>query len=92
MALIYVVAPDTAMRTLDFSWVKEDSWDSTRWATDRRSAIVHWESTTENPNLTVWLRDNRIDRNTVDKDFMNNYTRDTARNAWVNQPTPPPRP
>jgi hypothetical protein len=46
MALVYVVAPDTAMRTLDFSWVKEDSWDTTRWATDRRPAMIvtgkHW--------------------------------------------------
>ena len=92
MALVYVVAPDTAMRTLDFSWVKEDSWDTTRWATDRRSAIIHWESTTQNPNLTAWLRNNRIERKLVDKDFMNNYTRNTDRNAWVNQPAPPPRP
>ena len=92
MALTYVIATDRQMRSLDFSWVKEDSWDTTRWATDRRSAIIHWESTTQNPNLTAWLRDNRIERNAVDKEFMNNFTRNTDRNAWVNQPAPPPRP
>jgi hypothetical protein len=92
MALRYVVAPDTAMRTLDFSWVKEDSWDTTRWATDRRSAIIHWESTTEDPNLTTWLRNERIDRQVADKNFMNNYTRVISKSAWENQPTPPPRP
>ena len=92
MAIAYVVAPDTAMRTLDFSWVKETSWDTTRWATDRRSAIIHWESTTQDPGLTAWLRDNRIDRNLVDNDEINDYTRSTARSAWVNQPPPPPRP
>lgn len=92
MAIAYVVAPDTAMRTLDFSWVKETSWDTARWATDRRSAIVHWESTTQDPNLTTWLRDNRIDRNLVDQAEINTYTRDTAKSAWVNQPAPPPQP
>jgi len=92
MAIAYVVAPDTAMRDLDFSWVKETSWDTTRWAADRRSAIVHWDSTTQDPALTGWLRSNRIDRNLVDKDFINNYTRVTAKSAWVNQPAPPPQP
>ena len=92
MAIVYVVADDRAMRTLDFSWVKETSWDTTRWATNRRSAIIHWESTTQDPNLTAWLRDNRIDRNLVDKDFINNYTRVSNKSAWVNQPSPPVRP
>ena len=92
MALAYVIAPDTAMRSLDFSWVKEDSWDTCRWSNDRRQAYVHWTSGTETPGLLTWLRDNRIDRNITTKAEANTYTRSTAKTSWNTQPTPPPRP
>jgi len=92
MALIYVIAPESALRTLDFSWVKEDSWDTCRWSNDRREAYIHWTSGTEDPLLTRWLRDNRLDRNITTKTQANTNTRSTSKSSWDLQPSAPPRP
>ena len=92
MALAYVIAPYTALRTLDFSLVKEDSWDTCRWSNDRLSAYVHWTVGTETPALLTWLRNNRIDRTITTQADANTYTRVTAKTAWDVQPTPPRRP
>jgi len=92
MALVYVIAPEPAMRSLDFSWVKENSWDTCRWSNDRRQAYVHWTAGTEDPRLLLWLRDNRIDRDIKTKAQANTFTRVTDKTAWDTQPTPPPKP
>lgn len=92
MALAYVIAPDRALRTLDFSLVKEDDWDTCRWSNDRRSAYVHWAVGTETPDLLNWLRSNGLDRSITTQADANTYTRNTAKTSWDTQPTPPPRP
>ena len=92
MALAYVIAPDRAMRSLDFSWVKEDSWDTCRWSNDRRSAYIHWTIGTETPAFIAWQRANGLDRSITTQADANAYTRVTAKASWDVQPTPPPRP
>ncbi len=92
MALAYVIATDRMMRSLDFSWVKEDSWDTCRWSNDRRAAYIHWTIGTETPAFIAWLRANGLDRSITSQADANTYTRSTGRASWDTQPTPPPRP
>tara|TARA_R100000353_G_C6479958_1_gene188849 strand:+ start:682 stop:960 length:279 start_codon:yes stop_codon:yes gene_type:complete len=92
MALAYLIVPEAALRTLDFSWVKEKSWETCRWSNDRREAYIHWTIGTETLDFIVWQRDNRLDRSITTQADANTYTRNTAKNSWNIQPTPPPRP
>lgn len=92
MALAYLIVPEAALRTLDFSWVKEKSWYTCRWSNDRREAYIHWTIGTETPDFIVWMRDNRLDRLIKTQAETNTYTRVTAKAAWDTQPTPPPQP
>ena len=92
MALVYLIAPDTAMRSLDFSWVKEDDWDTCRWSNNRREAYIQWTLGTETPAFIAWQRADRLDRAITNQADANSYTRVTGKAAWDTQPTPPPRP
>ena len=89
MALQYVIATQAQLRTLDFSLVKEDSWNTCRWSNDTSEAYIHWESTTETATLTAWLITNRLDRSIKTKADANTGTRTTQKGSWDLQPRPP---
>ena len=59
---------------------------------DKLITNSHIESNQISQILDIPLHKFSCVYNAVDKDFINTYTRDTAKSAWVNQPTPPPRP
>jgi len=89
--LSYLQISQAQARSFDFKWVMENSWNSTRWSNDQSLALVHWVEPI-NPDLTNWMRLNRINPSTINThEQENEYIRDGGGSATWDKPAAPPR-